>query len=377
MENNIMEEAKKAELDKKISDSVFKITEPNALEVVQPSTEGLVEIDGTVMVDPNTGANIAVSDEIVNKNMSDESLTELYDVDKKKLDENIFETSEFDETIKDIYGLKNADSIIKLKQLAYDYDNGKITSGLYNKLPSEFKAMISSQIGTFDIGVANRAAKEFLELMIHEFKTDIQFNKEFVDFENALKNEINSMDFGQLYLDHTNEQMEKIDELIEKYKDTEPEKIAHLLEIKPPYEDATNFTTLKAKAREIHNLRKYVKNEKRFYKECDNFNYKYKAHQKINFSNTDIKTIPLVLKRRLDSEKYSEEDIMKFVALFLRVTLNYSPDNIPEHVFMYYTIRNINLLDILNEESEKYKEIISNIEDVINIIKEEEIKNGQ
>ena len=377
MENNIMEEAKKAELDKKISDSVFKITEPNALEVVQPSTEGLVEIDGTVMVDPNTGANIAVSDEIVNKNMSDESLTELYDVDKKKLDENIFETSEFDETIKDIYGLKNADSIIKLKQLAYDYDNGKITNGLYNKLPGEFKAMISSQIGTFDISVANRAAKEFLELMIHEFKTDIQFNKEFVDFENALKNEINSMDFGQLYLDHTNEQMEKIDELIEKYKDTEPEKIAHLLEIKPPYEDATNFTTLKAKAREIHNLRKYVKNEKRFYKECDNFNYKYKAHQKINFSNTDIKTIPLVLKRRLDSEKYSEEDIMKFVALFLRVTLNYSPDNIPEHVFMYYTIRNINLLDILNEESEKYKEIISNIEDVINIIKEEEIKNGQ
>ena len=39
--------------------------------------------------------------------------------------------------------------------------------------------------------------------------------------------------------------------------------------------DAEEFTTLKAKAREIHNLKKYTKNEKRFYKECDNFNYKY------------------------------------------------------------------------------------------------------
>ena len=184
-------------------------------------------------------------------------------------------------------------------------------------------------------------------------------------------------DFGQLYIDHTVEQMDKIDALIEKYKDTEPEKVAHLIEIKEPYKDAEEFTTLKAKAREIHNLKKYTKNEKRFYKECDNFNYKYKAHQKINFSNIDVKTVPLILKRRLDPEKYSEDDIMKFTALFLRVTLNYSPDNIPEHVFMYYTIRNINLLDILNVESENYKKIISNVEEVINIIKEEEAKNGQ
>ena len=44
---------------------------------------------------------------------------------------------------------------------------------------------------------------------------------------------------------------------------------------------------------------------------------------------------------------------------------------------MYYTIRNINLLDILNVESENYKKIISNVEEVINIIKEEEAKNGQ
>lgn len=379
--NNVLENMKKAEIDKKISDSVFKpedsIPEPNALETVQPSTEDLKAVDGTVVVDPNTGMNRVVSDEIVNKDMSDESLTDLYNVDDKKLDKDIFNTSDFDETIKDVYGLKNAESILKLKQLAYDYDNGKVTTGLFNRLPNEFKAMIGSQIGTFDPAIANRAAKEFLELIIHEFKTDIQFNKEFVDFETALRNEINSMDFGQLYIDHTVEQMDKINALIEKYKDTEPEKVAHLIEIKEPYKDAEEFTTLKAKAREIHNLKKYTKNEKRFYKECDNFNYKYKAHQKINFSNIDVKTIPLILKRRLDPEKYSEDDIMKFTALFLRVTLNYSPDNIPEHVFMYYTIRNINLLDILNVESENYKKIISNVEEVINIIKEEEAKNGQ
>ena len=377
--NNIMEELKKAKIDKEISDSVFKnesIAEPSILETVQPTTEGLVAIDGTVMVDPNTGMNRVVSEDIVNKDMSNETLTEICDVDKKKLSKDIFDSSEFDETIKDIYGLKNVDSILKLKQLAYDYDNGKVTSGLYNKMPGEFKAMISSQCGTYDVSMLNRAAKEFLELIIHEFKTDIQFNKEFVDFETALKNEINSMDFGQLYLDHTTEQMDKINALIDQYKDTEPEKITHLMEIKPAYEDVKNFTTLKAKAREIHNLNKFVKNQKRFYKECDNFNYKYKAHQKINFSNIDVKTIPLILQRKL-SEKYTEEDIMKFVALFLRTTLNYSPNNISEHVFMYYTIRDINLLDILNVESETYKKTINNIEEVIDIIKEEEIKNGQ
>ena len=199
--NNVLENMKKAEIDKKISDSVFKpedsIPEPNALETVQPSTEDLKAVDGTVVVDPNTGMNRVVSDEIVNKDMSDESLTDLYNVDDKKLDKDIFNTSDFDETIKDVYGLKNAESILKLKQLAYDYDNGKVTTGLFNRLPNEFKAMIGSQIGTFDPAIANRAAKEFLELIIHEFKTDIQFNKEFVDFETALRNEINSMDFGQ------------------------------------------------------------------------------------------------------------------------------------------------------------------------------------
>ena len=79
----------------------------------------------------------------------------------------------------------------------------------------------------------------------------------------------------------------------------------------------------------------------------DSFNQKYINH-KNNISN--IADCPSLLNQHIDDP----DSNLKYCLAFCKYCMNMSPDNIEEHTFMYYFIRNIILLDRLNPHGKLY-----------------------
>lgn len=116
----------------------------------------------------------------------------------------------------------------------------------------------------------------------------------------------------------------------------------------------------------------------KFKKTCSDFNQKY---YKSNFTIRDIGTTIPVLDKILP-EKYNIVSIQKFIAAFISYTRLYTPSNIAQHVFMYFFIQNILLLQttIGNQDfNDKVKENICKFLDLIIQKDEEKLKerNGK
>lgn len=118
----------------------------------------------------------------------------------------------------------------------------------------------------------------------------------------------------------------------------------------------------------------------KFNRTCQEFNRKYYNN---TFKISDVGMTIGVLDRVLD-EKYNITAIKKFVVAFINYTKFFKPENIHEHVFMYYFIQHILALDIKipeNTQVEFNELLIQNINKFIDLIIEkdtqkEELKKG-
>ena len=67
------------------------------------------------------------------------------------------------------------------------------------------------------------------------------------------------------------------------------------------------------------------------------------------------------------------EDIRAFIIVFCKFCMNFSPDVLEEHTFMYYFIYNICMMDMHNETNEEskvfYDELTKNIVKFIELIR--------
>ena len=82
------------------------------------------------------------------------------------------------------------------------------------------------------------------------------------------------------------------------------------------------------------------------------FYTKYENHR---YNISDIKSCPSILSRHL--KDIPEKELLKFCLCFCKYIQNMSPNNIAEHAFMYYFIRNIYLLDSLNPRGGLYESL--------------------
>lgn len=316
-----------------------------------------------VEIDPNTGANKVVSNEYVTKGQADVGISDIdinpgFEIndDGQKFLEEQFEPEEMIEVLEFIKAYK------------------KGMKSTWTKMPKCLKNKMVQGLPSISTNVAqmNFAANAFMDMFIGE----IDLEQEFVDIETALQKEFANLGDGtaELTSQFSKEKFESLLELAEKDKDKDPEKYDTINKMYLIYKDATTFATLKSIARDCKlgrggKFQRLDKFFKRYEKECDNFNYKYKTNTIHNFGITNVKAMGLALKRSLSGDKYTEDDIMKFVLLFIRYTLNYSAEDKFDHIFMYYTIKTVCLLDALSKDNEMFKEIISNVEEVIDLLK--------
>ena len=348
LKENISEDVKHL---REINDAPFPHNTINKPELVE--TEALVEIN------PVTGEQTVIGP-ASSRSENDVTISDI--VDGK--DEDILN----DVTIKEEtysklneYGLTNEETEQFTSVILRRLQGEKFS--IYKELPMKIKNMVRGMCGSNNINQLQACS----EIVVDQFISELKIEQEFVDFQDSLKKEIGGLDMMNIYDEYLKETME--DKLIAKANEleaTEPEKAKTLREISEAYKDSYEFTTMiKALEENWKEARRLDKEIKKYDRYCTEFNYKYKDSK---FKINDIKLVAHSLDRAMKDYSVYMSDIKKFVVLFCRITRNMRPDNIVEHSYMYYTIKNILALDYMKIESEAYTKTVESVLNVMNLI---------
>lgn len=346
LEENVSEDIKHL---REINDAPFPHNTINKPELVE--AEALVEIN------PITGEQTVIGT-ASSKSENDVTISDIVDGTDSEILNN---TTIKEETYSKLneYGLTNEETEQFASVMLRRLEGEKFS--IYKELPGKIKGMVRSMCGSNNINQLQACS----EIVVDQFISELKIEQEFVDFQDSLKKEIGGLDMMNIYDEYLKETME--DKLIEKANEleaTEPEKAKTLREISEAFKDSYEFTTLKKSLNENwKEARRLDKEIKKYDRYCTEFNYKYKESK---FKINDIKLVAHTLERALRDDYYVPvSDIKKFVVLFCRITRNMTPDNIVEHSYMYYTIKNILALDYMKIDSEAYENTLENVHKVI------------
>lgn len=235
---------------------------------------------------------------------------------------------------------------------------------IYNELPAMVRNMVDNLAMSKSPKVLSEVSKNILEFFINQ----LHMEQEFIDLQESLKKELEIPGVVDMYAEHLIKSMEvdlikKADEIEEK----DPEKAKQLRHVSKTFTDTYKFTLQRLELDSNPKIVKKInKDLKKFNRHCMEFNYKY---QNSKFKITNVSLLVNCLERHL-GEDISTDDIKKFVLLFTNICRNMSDKNIIEHTFMYYTIKNILTIEHLQKDNEFYINMINDITDIINRIKE-------
>ena len=277
-----------------------------------------------------------------------------------------------------ILGMSDEETIIFMGLIS-KYRKKEITN-VFPELPNTIKNMIINMAQQQGIPFTeyNKMARMFLDEIIAQAELD----EVFVDFETSLNEALKIPTVADMYSEHTRMIMdEKIPEIIDKIKDTEPENAKLLEDIRDRFHHSYDLDWLRVHFEENARTRKLMRRDyKDPIKFCSEFNFKNKTSK---FKMQDCRSIGPALCRvfineiepgsRIAEMNITESDLNKFVVLLCRSCMNMDPDNILDAAYMYYLLKNITMLNLTNENKTPFAaELINNICDIIEFIREKE-----
>ena len=233
---------------------------------------------------------------------------------------------------------------------------------VYNSLPDIFRKAIDDTInasgGNFDKNIKN--VQSFTAEKVFKNLIDLYKNKNYstatMDLDAMLAGFSKSQD--KLLADNANEAAEmafsmnelrtqEIDSAIERCKvEGKEDAIAKFEGIKNTLDEAYSLNKFSEYCKTVKIKKFDIEKPSRVYSYFIN---KYENH-KYNINN--IMDCPKILERHLVD--ISSTDLVKLCLAFCKYTMNMSPDNIEDHTFMYYFIRNIIMLDRVNPKGRLY-----------------------
>jgi len=333
----------------------------------------VVEVEANILVDNRTGEFKLMDMSNAEKN-ADMSLSDI--VGEEKFDLNTVEITK--DMVKTIIGNQynngNDMSDIEAEQLfevMMRFKKGE-KFNVYNALPESIKKPVNKMALEAELGTSkNNIAK----LIVGQFISDLQIDKAFIEFNDAIQKELKLLNFTEMYSEHRLEVMEiKLLESADRIESENPEKAEMLRCISKTFTDTYMMNTMRNSVNNRKN-RQFIKDISKYSKICKNFNLKYENSR---FKINNVMLLLGILNRKFaDNPDILEEDIIRFIMLFCRECELKDSNNIIDHTFMYYTIQNILMLDYVNntEESTEFtKQLLSNITDVIMLIREKTMR---
>lgn len=320
----------------------------------------IFETDKQITIDPESGL----------------SIIDLPENEIKTAGVKLDELSDQNDLESDIEYLSNTVEGIEamdLLKIINRYKNGEKFS-IYNAFPESFKKVIREQTGTHNVQLLQETSKMLLDSLI----SDMELDKEFIDFQKSLKETLDVSELSDMYADELRKRCEV--DLLEIADKCESEgKIDAAETFRALSKAFTDSYTYTRQLDALDNmtgvgkaLRRATSSADYITKASRDFCYKYNTSENSRLVINDPMLMFPILKRAFkDNEDIDNGNIMQFISLFLFISKNLNPSNPVDHQFMYYTIKNILSLDYANiETSEFNKQLINNIIKVIDKIKE-------
>ena len=202
----------------------------------------------------------------------------------------------------------------------------------------------------------NQVAKMLIDEYVEEYKKSSQktvdldtlfsgFNKDAAKIADDMATQI-----GDLMLSFDDERKEQINNAIASAKEKGNDVMVKNLEaIRDNIDKAFHLDDFKefCKHCKIKNIE--MKKPNRVY---DSFIHKYETNDAII---NDIRTCPDVIIRHLT--EFTKDQAMMICLAYCKYCCNMNPDNMAEHTFMYYFIRNIIAIDRINPRGRAYQSI--------------------
>lgn len=351
--------------------------------------------------------NISLTDEdfekLLNSEQSDDIKTmakSLFDIDID--DAEVVPSSEEDITNQIESNVKSAfddlpeEEMLQFLEVIREYRKGK-TTGTFARLPETIKNFIIKNMG--DEGIVdprayNMFANEFIKSICEEGEQD----QAFIDIEKSLDEALKLPSLGDMYAEHTEKVMnEEIPRIIETIKDTEPENAEKLRKIHEMFEKSYSLEELKTHYEENARTRKLMRRDwKNVSKFAEEFNLRnshsnfkmpdakgagsalynvfikpFKESEKI--AEAGLEEEKTDLQKRIEDLALDDEILCKFLVLFYRSVIEKDPNNLYDAAYMYYGIRNLTMLGMINENKTPFTvELINNICDIIEFIRGKE-----
>lgn len=384
---------KLVEVFDEISDPAQLFPSNNGLEI-NPYTDPERNTEAKVLVSANPVTGVLSTIPYEEENITEESLDKLLKLKDEDLGKIELNWDVFVETTKSMYHNVSEEDLKQLFASANKYRAG-IKFPYYNELPVCIKKEINEyvNIGAAEHGASSNTTKQLKNMLAKElFDSIITSNyssKAFADISKFTMNEINKEKekLGSSIHEYNTKLREeyefgfikKAEELEALGEEDALEKATNLREASRMFTQSYTYEDMY----EAYKLGKIkVKNIQieKMNRTCSEFNRKYYNN---TFKINDVGMTIAVLDRKLD-EKYNITAIKKFIIAFINYTKNFTPSNIPEHVFMYYFIQHILALDINvpeNGQVEFNDLLINNINKFLDLIIEkdaqkEELKKG-
>lgn len=329
------------------------------VEVPEDGTS-LASEDVMVAHNPITGEQTVVENGINIQDIVDKQLDSLNKIDYKD-----FENLDKDTLLKKIleYTAKTDDSKeSNIASLMIRRMNGE-NFNPYDEFTDNMKREVDSVVAK-TASLASQArvnsnpqaivSRMFLDQMIAEFKNSIVGETMDLDtmlsgFDKELEKSANEMagEVGRMMLSLDEQRKAEIDAAIKRCEEQgKDEAKAKLLKMKDVIDESFNLEKFAEACKNIKIKRGDLKKPDRVF---DPFNFKYEKH-KNNINN--IKDCKFFLSRHLP--EYTDTHKLMLCLAFCKYCMNFSPDDIEQHTFMYYFIRNIIAIDRLNPKGNLY-----------------------
>lgn len=348
--NNLLESAKGIVENEDESTSYTDLKELDINTTESPiSTTGIYNpITGDIAADTASINTKALSDLHFNRFAGGEEISLTFDEIKNILPRTV--GSELD----DLEEINILNNIIKKKI------NGEKIS--YDELPNFLKESAldivrkSSDDGPALAFLGNKTRLNYAtNLLIGELAKEWEKKNAYIDLDTMLagfdqdfqklQNET-SKEFGNILMSFDEERKNEIDAAIIRCKaEGKEEAVEKLEKIKSVIDEAYNLTNFSEYCKHVRIKKFDLEKPKKVFL---SFNAKYLKHSN---NINDIQYCPVVLDRHIIGDSKSN---MKLCLAFCKYCTNYSPDNIEEHSFMYYFIKNIILLDRINPKGLMY-----------------------
>ena len=342
-----------------------------------------------VLVDPNTGENKIFDtqdpDSIDNESFEDfckriededfsentekpitqEELTNYINNDAKK--------NASDETAELVNNLNLSESDIKQILEVTNKKMNKEEVNCYKELPDSVKDIINKYMRKGGIPEGTNGSRAFrnslANALIEEFILNITSNRIQSDFAKEIEDAYNTAasDISDAVVGYTQEKNKEFRDAVEKIED--PEKKKKLEKLIDRIDEAYNLNELAEFAKTCKIKRFEIEKPARCF---DRFINKYKNTK---YNIYDINMCIPILARNInidDSTRYNIDDVVAFLDVFCKQTLNMFPSNAEEMVYMYFFIHNIVIIDI-NKKSKNNMNasdgFIKNVQKVIDNIR--------